>query len=442
MAYRAASRLQGTYIHVPRALRTLSSLPSSHTFSSLPVASLDVILQWNHQSSQQTRPFSASTLYAEETSLISVPAMAESISEGVLTTFHKQVGDYVKQDEELASIETDKIDVAVNASESGKITKFLVSEGDTVTVGQAVVEVSVKSQDASQNTEPEHASDSVGEVKGQTTSSEPQPTPEPERKESAPPQVKPQPAAPAARPKDPVPAPRTTRAETKEKMTRLRLRFAERLKEFQNTAAFLTTLNEVDMTKIMEFRSKNQDDVLKKYGVQLGFMGPVARASALALKEIPAINASIENNDTIVFKDYIDLSIAVATRKGLVTPVLRNVEDMSVVEIEKGIAELGKRARDNKLSMRDLVGGSFTISNSGMWGSLFGTPIINMPQTAVLGIYGIKERPVAVNGQVVIRPMMYTALTYDHRLVDGREAVTFLTLVKKYLEDPATMLIE
>ncbi|GAB1208705.1 hypothetical protein APSETT445_007456 [Aspergillus pseudonomiae] len=216
---------------------------------------------------------------------------------------------------------------------------------------------------------------------------------------------------------------------------------SQRLKESQNTTAFLTTFNEVDMSKVIEFRSQNKEGVLQKHSVKLGFMGPVARASALALREIPAINASIENDDTIVFRDYIDLSVAVATPRGLVTPVLRNMESRSIVEIEQGIAELGKKARDGRLTMDDLIGGTFTISNSGIWGSLFGTPIINIPQTAVLGIYGIQQRPVAIDERIEIRPMMYTALTYDHRLVDGREAVTFLTLVKKYLEDPASMLI-
>ncbi|GAB1199142.1 hypothetical protein APSETT444_008487 [Aspergillus pseudonomiae] len=187
-------------------------------------------------------------------------------------------------------------------------------------------------------------------------------------------------------------------------MSRMRLRTAERLKESQNTTAFLTTFNEVDMSKVIEFRSQNKEGVLQKHSVKLGFMGPVARASALALREIPAINASIENDDTIVFRDYIDLSVAVATPRGLVTPVLRNMESRSIVEIEQGIAELGKKARDGRLTMDDLIGGTFTISNSGIWGSLFGTPIINIPQTAVLGIYGIQQRPVAIDERIEIRP--------------------------------------
>ncbi|OOG00319.1 hypothetical protein ASPCADRAFT_511351 [Aspergillus carbonarius ITEM 5010] len=429
MLPRVAPRVRGTYAHLPCATRMTSSL---------------------HFPSQQTRPFNNSALNDEETRVISVPTMGESISEGILATFHKQIGDFVEQDEEIASIETDKIDIPVNASESGKVTKLLLSEGDTVTVGQAVVEMSLGKPEAL-HTELEPASESTDEANQHQIFSRPQPEPEPETKTQTmakPEECTPAPAAPQKeevtpeKREEPVPVTKRIRTETREKMTRLRLRIAERLKDSQNTAAFLTTFNEVDMSKVIEFRSRNKDDVLKKYHAKLGYMGLVARASALALKEIPIINASIENNDTIVFRDYIDLSIAVSTPKGLVTPVLRDMEDMGVVEIEKGIAELGKKARDNKLSLRDLLGGSFTISNSGIWGSLFGTPIINGPQTAVLGIYGIQQRPVAVNGQVEIRPMMYTALTYDHRLVDGREAVTFLTLVKKYLEDPASMLIE
>ncbi|OJJ73086.1 hypothetical protein ASPBRDRAFT_122303 [Aspergillus brasiliensis CBS 101740] len=450
MLSRTASRLRGPITPIPRAISTTHTLRSVHTHNSLRIVSRNAVAlreqSWTpSQSSQQPRAFSTSTCRNAETRVINVPAMAESISEGVLATFHKQVGDYVEQDEEIASIETDKIDVAINASESGTIAKLLVSEGDTVTVGQAVIEISLGKHDASQPEEvqagTETAKGSKGEqpAQGSESQSESNPT---SKKESTTQSAPSKPAAPAADAKGPVSAYKGSRAERREKMTRMRLRTAERLKQSQNTAAFLTTFNEVDMSKVMDFRAQNKDDVLQKHGVKLGFMGPVARASALALKQIPTINASIENDDTIVFRDYIDLSVAVATPKGLVTPVLRNMERLSIVGIERGIADLGKKARDGKLTMDDLAGGTFTISNSGIWGSLFGTPIINVPQTAVLGIYGIQQRPVAVNGQVEIRPMMYTALTYDHRLVDGREAVTFLTLVKKYLEDPASMLIE
>ncbi|KAB8072794.1 hypothetical protein BDV29DRAFT_192234 [Aspergillus leporis] len=420
MLCRAPPRLQGCY-H-PRALRIASVIrpPSTSPSQRALLSTLrpSLLSQQPNWPSQQPRSFGASAIHGAETKIIHVPSMAESISEGVLSTFNKQVGDYVKQDEEIASIETDKIDVAVNASHSGTITKLLVNEGDTVTVGQAVIEISLEERDTPSQ------SPLQAEQKEQSSTNKEAPSQEP-KKETAP---SPTPTLAAAAPpvsnsQGPVSAFRGSRAETKVKMSRMRMRTAERLKESQNTAAFLTTFNE-------------------KHGVKLGFMGPVARASALALREIPAINASIENDDTITYRDNINLSIVVATPKGLVTPVLRNMKSRSIVGIEQGIAELGKKARDGKLTMDDLTGGSFTISNSGIWGSLFGTPIINTPQTAVLGMYGIQQRPVAVDGQVEIRPMMYTALTYDHRLVDGREAVTFLALIKKYLEHPASILLE
>ncbi|KAE8142652.1 hypothetical protein BDV38DRAFT_235384 [Aspergillus pseudotamarii] len=448
MSSRATHHLRGCY---PHALRTTSAprasnvLPSRCSLQST-VRSV-VFSRKKNWLSPWLRQFSVSALHAAETKIICVPPMAESISEGVLSTFNRQVGDYVDQDEEVASIETDKIDIAINAPHSGTITRLLASEGHTVTVGQAVIEISLEERDTTPSLSPPNAEktpESPQEVtqKQQTLVRETTPSQKPTKETTTTPTPTPMTTPkPVPNSQGPVSAFQGSRSETKVKMSRMRLRTAERLKESQNTAAFLTTFNEVDMSKVMAFRSQNKDDVLQKHGVKLGFMGPVARASALALREIPAINASIENDDTIVFRDYIDLSVAVATPKGLVTPVLRNMESRSIVEIEQGIAELGKKARDGKLTMEDLTGGSFTISNSGIWGSLFGTPIINIPQTAVLGIYGIQQRPVAIDGQVEIRPMMYTALTYDHRLVDGREAVTFLTLVKKYLEDPASMLI-
>lgn len=244
-------------------------------------------------------------------------------------------------------------------------------------------------------------------------------------------------------------------------MNRMRLRIAERLKQAQNTAASLTTFQKVDMSAVMEFRKRYKDEILKQTGVKLGFMSAFSRACVLAMRDVPAVNASIEGpngGDTIVYRDYVDISVAVATEKGLVTPIVRNIEGMNLIEIEKSIAELGKKvcydpestqssftntiqARDNKLTIEDMAGGTFTISNGGVFGSLFGTPIINSPQTAVLGLHAINEEPVAINGQVVIRPIMYLALTYDHRLLDGREAVTFLVQVKKYIEDPSRMLL-
>ncbi|RGB32120.1 hypothetical protein C1646_707496 [Rhizophagus diaphanus] len=227
-------------------------------------------------------------------------------------------------------------------------------------------------------------------------------------------------------------------------MNRMRLRIAERLKESQNTAASLTTFNEIDMSNIIDLRNTYKDSIMQKHGVKLGFMSAFVKASVFALQEIPIVNASIEGpdgGDTIVYRDYVDMSVAVATPKGLVTPVVRNTHLLSFIEIEKAIAELGKKARDGKITIEDMAGGTFTISNGGVYGSLYGTPIINMPQSAILGMHATKERPVAVNGKVEIRPMMYVALTYDHRLIDGREAVIFLKTIKEQIEDPRRLLL-
>lgn len=388
--------------------------------------------------------------------------MAESISEGTLKQWSKQIGDFVEQDEEIATIETDKIDVAVNAPESGTIKEFLANEEDTVTVGQDLVRLELGGtpsggEKAKGDTEPKEPTS-----KEQSTSSDSEPPKKEESKskdESNPPPPPPPEKKPEPKRETPPPKQSESKSDSKStgstlalgsreerrvKMNRMRLRIAERLKQSQNTAASLTTFNEVDMSKVMEFRKLYKEDVLKKTGVKLGFMSLFSRACVLAMKDIPAVNASIEGEaggDTIVYRDYVDISVAVATEKGLVTPVVRNAENMSLVEIEKEIAALGKKARDNKLTIEDMAGGTFTISNGGVFGSMMGTPIINLPQTAVLGLHATKERPVAVNGQIVIRPMMYLALTYDHRLLDGREAVQFLVKVKEYIEDPSRMLL-
>jgi len=268
----------------------------------------------------------------------------------------------------------------------------------------------------------------------------------PSRAETPPPAYQP-PAQQQAPSSEPKPAPDNSlgnRSERRVKMNRMRLRIAERLKQSQNTAAALTTFNEVDMSSVMELRSLYKDEILKKTGVKLGFMGAFTRACVLAMRDVPTVNASIEGpngGDTIVYRDYVDVSVAVATEKGLVTPVVRNAENMDMLDIERTITDLGRKARDNKLTIEDMAGGTFTISNGGVFGSLMGTPIINLPQTAVLGLHAIKDKPVVVNGKIEIRPMMYLALTYDHRLLDGREAVTFLVKVKNYIEDPRRMLL-
>lgn len=381
--------------------------------------------------------------------------MAESITEGTLSSFSKNVGDFINQDDLLATIETDKIDVEVNAPISGTITDLLVNPDDTVTVGQELAKIEPgeapaggaapkkeeepkKEEAAPKKEEAAPASTPKKEEAAPAPAPAPAPTP---KKESAPPSSEASKSTSGKVPENINPFGNFSRSEERIKMNRMRMRIAERLKEAQNTAASLTTFNEIDMSSLMEMRKLYKDEFIKKSGIKMGFMGAFSKASALAAKDIPAVNGAIENGNTMVFRDYMDLSIAVATPKGLVTPVVRNAESLSVLEIENEIVQLGKKARDGKLTLEDMTGGTFTISNGGVFGSLFGTPIINMPQTAVLGLHGIKERAVVVNGKLESRPMMYVALTYDHRLLDGREAVTFLRTVKELIEDPRKMLL-
>ncbi|KAF2155150.1 dihydrolipoyllysine-residue succinyltransferase component of 2-oxoglutarate dehydrogenase-like protein complex [Myriangium duriaei CBS 260.36] len=455
-----------TYAQSARCLSSTTASRSSFLVSALsrkpqPIRSSKLTLQ-------QTRS------YAEK--VVQVPQMAESITEGTLKQFSKQVGDYVEQDEEIATIETDKIDVAVNAPAAGTIKEFLVKEEDTVTVGQDLVKLELGGEPSggskdeaksepkdSASEKQETSSQPEGDKEKSKSKSEDKPEPKKEEKKEPKKEKKEEPkkdeSKPASKPQqEKKPSPPKSeekgaqdqgpfggaRTENRVKMNRMRLRIAERLKQSQNTAASLTTFNEVDMSALMEFRKLYKDEVLKKTGIKLGFMSAFSRACILAMKELPAVNASIEGagaGDTIVYRDYVDISVAVATEKGLVTPVVRNAESLDLVGIEKAIADLGKKARDNKLTIEDMAGGTFTISNGGVFGSLYGTPIINLPQTAVLGLHAIKDRPIAVNGKVEIRPMMYLALTYDHRLLDGREAVTFLVKVKELIEDPRKMLL-
>ncbi|KAJ5652526.1 Biotin/lipoyl attachment [Penicillium longicatenatum] len=438
-ATRGPSRLRGA-----QSLSTLTRSNATPRASGLLQASSGINV------SRNLAPFVGSQIRTYADKVVQVPQMAESITEGTLKQFSKQIGDFVERDEEIATIETDKIDVSVNAPESGTIKEFLVSEEDTVTVGQDLVKLELGDAPTGGKKEaaPEKAEEPAAE-KPKESAPEPVKTEETQSKET-----KPQASKPAApeKPKEPKKTPKAetskptlgNREERRVKMNRMRLRIAERLKQSQNTAASLTTFNEVDMSSLMELRKLYKDDVLKKTGVKLGFMSAFSRACVLAMKDIPAVNASIEGpngGDTIVYRDYVDISVAVATEKGLVTPVVRNTETMDLVGIEQSIADLGKKARDNKLTIEDMAGGTFTISNGGVFGSLMGTPIINLPQTAVLGLHAIKDKPVVVNGKIEIRPMMYLALTYDHRLLDGREAVTFLVKVKEYIEDPRRMLL-
>ncbi|KAK3117602.1 2-oxoglutarate dehydrogenase complex E2 component [Teratosphaeriaceae sp. CCFEE 6253] len=454
---------------VPRS--SASSFRCLSTFTSTSRSSLALLRQQKAVLPTQTRLFSLRARQNEE-KIVKVPDMAESITEGTLKQFSVQPGDYVEQDQEIATIETDKIDVAVNAPTAGTIKEFLAKEEDTVTVGQDLVKMDLggepgQTAEKGKDEPKSPASDSQetsSQPDGQKEESKPAPSPPKQESKPNPPKQdsKPAPAPPQAekkpdkkndpsinKPQDvkpPVDLPYGTREERRVKMNRMRLRIAERLKQSQNTAASLTTFNEVDMSALMDMRKRYKDEVLKSTGVKLGFMSAFAKASILAMREIPAVNASIEgpgSGDTVVYRDYVDVSVAVATEKGLVTPVVRNAESLDMIGIEREIAALGKKAqaRDNKLTIEDMAGGTFTISNGGVFGSLMGTPIINLPQTAVLGLHAIKEKPVAINGQVVIRPMMYLALTYDHRLLDGREAVTFLVKIKELIEDPRKMLL-
>ncbi|KAJ2632475.1 2-oxoglutarate dehydrogenase complex E2 component, partial [Coemansia sp. RSA 1694] len=377
---------------------------------------------------------------------IKVPHMADSITEGTLKSWAKLVGEQVEQDEEVASIETDKVDIPVNSPVGGVIRELLAKEEDTVVVGQDLFKI-----------------EEGAAIEGGAAKPKAEEPSAPKQSESAAPAPVAQAAKPAAAPKEAVAAPAAAPAPAKEskpavsasspvsfgtaerserrvKMNRMRLRISERLKQSQNTAASLTTFNEIDMSNLIDLRKTYKDDVLKTHGVKLGYMGAFVKASTHALQAVPEVNASIEG-DQLVYYDYCDVSVAVATPKGLVTPVLRNTERMSIVDIEQEIANLGKKARDNKITVEDMAGGTFTISNGGVFGSLYGTPIINMPQAAILGMHAIKERPVVVNGKIEIRPMMYVALSYDHRIIDGREAVTFLVKLKEVIEDPRRLLL-
>ncbi|WFD21300.1 dihydrolipoyllysine-residue succinyltransferase [Malassezia caprae] len=385
---------------------------------------------------------------------VKVPEMAESITEGTLKEWLKKVGEYVDEAEEIAVIETDKIDVSVNSPEAGVIKEVYAEAEDTVEVGKKLlfIEPGEKpSGDAKEEPKEEPKEKPKEEPKEEKKEEKKEAPKKEEKKEDKPApkepkeDKKPAPAKDKSAPKAEEPAPKAgARTESRVKMNRMRKRIAERLKESQNTAATLTTFNEIDMTALMEFRKRNKDRVLKETGIKLGFMGPFSKACAMAMKEIPAANASIEGEglgDTIVYHDYVDIGVAVSTEKGLVTPVVRNAESLSILEIEKAILDLGIKARDNKLTLEDMTGSTFTISNGGVFGSLFGTPILNLPGSAILGMHAVKEKPYVVNGQIQIRPIMVVALTYDHRLLDGREAVTFLVKLKQYLEDLPTMLL-
>jgi 2-oxoglutarate dehydrogenase E2 component (dihydrolipoamide succinyltransferase) len=387
------------------------------------------------------------------------PPFADSISEGDVR-WEKEVGDSVSVDEIICNIETDKTSVPVPSPSAGVIEELLVEDGATVSPGTILLKIKVgavgaappKKEAAAAAAPPPPAAEAapVAAAAAPTPVSPPPPPPVPAAPMASRPPPPPAPmparaaagAAPMVRmpPADPTKEIAGTRSEHRVKMNRMRLKIAARLKEAQNTNAMLTTFNELDMSSLMQLRKDNQDAFVKRHGIKMGFMSAFVKASAYALQQAPTVNAVIDGQE-IIYRDYVDISVAVATPKGLVVPVLRNVQEMNYADIEKGIAELGAKAKKNAITVEDMDGGSFTISNGGVFGSLFGTPIINPPQSAILGMHGVFERPVVRNGQVTIRPMMYIALTYDHRLVDGREAVTFLRTIKSAVEDPRSMLM-
>merc|ERR1712115_89818 len=389
-----------------------------------------------------------------EVTVVVCPAFADSISEGDIR-WEKAVGDSVSEDEVLCEIETDKTSVPVPSPGSGVIEALHVEDGSTVQPGTKLLTLKLGpggAKPAAAAAAPAPAAAAAppppapapppppkpaAPMSAAPMSARPPPPPMPAKKAPAPG------ASPVIRmpPADPTTEIAGTRSEHRVKLNRMRLKIASRLKDAQNTNAMLTTFNELDMSAIMQLRKENQDGFVKKHGIKMGFMSAFVKASAYALTKQPTVNAVIDGGDT-VYRDYVDISVAVASPKGLVVPVLRNAEGMSYADIEKGIATLGQKARNNEISIEDMDGGTFTISNGGVFGSLFGTPIINPPQSAILGMHGVFERPVVRNGQVVIRPMMYIALTYDHRLVDGREAVTSLRTIKNAVEDPRIMLMD
>ena len=403
---------------------------------------------------------------------VKVPALSESVAEATLLSWHKKQGEFVKRDENLIDIETDKVVLELPAPESGVLTKIVKGDGGTVVSNEIIATIDTEGK----------AAEGVAAAAPAATVAAPKAAEKPaaaSRADSplAMPAAKKiaadnnldttqidgsgrggrvlkedvvnklaAPAA-AARPSAPLPSPVNIdqilgdRPEQRVAMSRLRQRVAQRLVESQSTAAILTTFNEVNMQPIMDLRNRYKDKFEKEHGVKLGFMSLFAKAAVHALKKYPVVNASVDGTD-IVYHGYFDIGIAVGSPRGLVVPVIRNVDQLSFADIEKQIADYGKRAQDGKLTIEELTGGTFSISNGGVFGSMLSTPIINPPQSAILGVHATKERPVVEDGQIVIRPMNYLALSYDHRIIDGREAVLFLVAIKDALEDPARLLLE
>ncbi|KFG92012.1 Dihydrolipoyllysine-residue succinyltransferase component of 2-oxoglutarate dehydrogenase complex [Sphingobium herbicidovorans NBRC 16415] len=408
---------------------------------------------------------------------VKVPTLGESVTEATVGQWLKKPGEAVKADEPIVSLETDKVAVDVPAPVAGTLGDIIAKEGDTVNVGAllaminegaataatpaaapapaAKAEVAAPAPVASAPVDEEEGGNltlspavrrlvlehGLDPSKIRGTGKDGRLTKDDVMAAVAAGTAKASASAAAAAPAAEAPAAGPSRKQERVKMTRLRQTVAKRLKEAQNNAALLTTYNDVDMTNVIEARAKYKDLFEKKHGVRLGFMGFFTKAVCMALRDIPGVNAQIEG-DEIVYNDFADISVAVSAPNGLVVPVIRNAESLSVADIEKTIGGFGKKAKEGTLTMEDMKGGTFTISNGGVFGSLLSSPIINPPQSAVLGLHRIEDRPVVRNGEIVIRPMMYLALSYDHRLIDGREAVTFLVAVKNAIEDPTRLLID
>jgi 2-oxoglutarate dehydrogenase E2 component (dihydrolipoamide succinyltransferase) len=381
---------------------------------------------------------------------IDVPTMGDSISEGTIVDLPVAPGDFVNVDDVVVVLETDKVSVDVRAPEAGALVEILGEIDDVVEVGTNLFRIDTDADAPEAPVAPESTPEEVA-----THIAEPAPSQTPtsapvaaaSAATKAPP---PPPAAKSAPPSAPSGAPASqpvflgTRNERRTKMSRMRQRVAARLKDAQNTAAMLTTFQEVDMGNLMELRKRYKDVFQEKHGVKLGFMSAFVKATTAALQEIPAVNGYIDNDtQEIVYREFVDISVAVASPNGLVVPVLRNTETMSFADVERNIAAYGQKAKEGSLSLDDMAGGTFTISNGGVFGSLMGTPIINPPQSAILGMHATKMRAVVnEQGEVVARPMMYLALTYDHRLIDGREGVTFLKSIAEKIADPSKLLLE
>ena len=393
---------------------------------------------------------------------IKVPVLPESVSEGTLGDWHKQVGDSVAVDENIVDLETDKVVLEIVTTSAGVIESISFDSGDTVNSGDilAVVNTDAAVYAAAEEAPADAAATSankaspsvrkmineadlsIDEIKasGKKGAVLKQDVTQHLQQQQAQPAQPPTTAPAPVEATQPATAPLAGRNDRRVAMSRLRAKIAERLKQAQNTAALLTTFNEVNLKPMMDTRARYKDAFEKTHGVKLGMMSFFTRASVEALKRFPVINASVDGND-IVYHDYFDIGIAVSSERGLVVPVLRDADQMSYAEIEKSIRSLGERARDGKLGIDDLTGGTFSITNGGIFGSMLSTPIVNPPQSAILGMHSIQQRAMVIDGDIVARPMMYLALTYDHRIVDGKDAVQFLVTIKNILEDPSRLLL-